>query len=172
MNRLFLFLYLFTAFTLNSFSQSLYDLDREPSFKGITIGEPISKYNNFLKYQGYNKGTNAYTITDTNYLSIFNIKMDKGIVVEKNGRVEAIFLSKTYSPGIFYVKELEVLQSSLTDRYGQPNVNLTDFSDTPSVAGVRWQANSIVIDVAYLFYGTNQPGSGLRYILYKRNDDY
>lgn len=163
-------LIVFSSVTTNA--QSRNDLDRDPSFKGISIGAPISKYSSFLTYQGTDKGKNAYRITDSKYLSIFNVKMDKGIILEKNGYVDAILLAKTYSPGTFYVKELEVLQSSLTFRYGEPNVDLNDFSGTPSVAGVRWQANSTVIDIAYLFYGTNEPGSGLRYCLYKRNDDY
>ena len=160
------------TYTIVGFAQSLSDLDRNPSFKGITIGAPISKYSNILRYEGTDKGKNSYVITDQTVLSVFNIKMDRGVVLEKDGKVDAILLFKTYSPGIFNVKELEVLQSSLTSRYGRPNVDLTDFSGTPSVAGVRWQASSTMIDVAYLFYGTDKPGSGLRYLLYKRNDDY
>ena len=170
--RIVLFLASLFSVVISNNAQSLSDLDRDPSFKGITIGTPISKYSEFLTYQGTIKGKNAYTITDLQYLSIFNIKMDKGVVLEKNGRVDAILLSKTYSSGMFNVKELEVLQSNLEFRYGTPNVSLDDFSETPSVAGVRWQANSNMIDIVYLFYGTNQPGSGLRYCLYKRNDDY
>lgn len=157
---------------ISNYAQSLSDLDRDPTFKGITIGSPISKYSSFLSYQSTSKGKNAYTITDSQYLSIFNIKMDKGIVLEKDGRVDAILLSKTYTSGVFNVNELNVLRSSLEFRYGTPNVSLDDFSDTPTVAGFRWQAKSNVIDAAYLFYGTDQPGSGLRYCLYKRNDDY
>lgn len=171
MKRLFCLLVTLASVTIG-FSQSLSDLDNNPSFKGITIGAPISKYSDILRFLGADKGKNSYDITDQSILSIFNIKMDNGVVLEKNGKVDAILLFKTYSPGIFNVKELEVLKSSLSFKYGRPNVDLNDFSGTPTVAGVRWQASSTIIDAVYLFYGTNQPGSGLRYQLYKRNDDY
>ena len=153
-------------------AQSLSDLDRAPSFKGITIGAPISKYSSFLRYQGTDNGKNAYLITDSQYLSIFNIKMDKGVILEKDGKVDTIILGKQSSSATFNVNELNVLRSSLSFKYRSPNVSLDDFSSTPTVAGVRWQARTVVIDAVYVFYGTGEPGSGLRYVLYQRNDDY
>lgn len=163
---------LYICVSVLGYSQSLSDLDRDPSFKGITIGAPISKYSSFLRYQGTDKGKNAYLITDSQYLSIFNIKMDKGVILEKNGKVDTIILGKQSSSSTFNVNELNVLRSSLTFKYGAPNVSLDDFSSTPTVAGVRWQARTVMIDAVYVFYGTSEPGSGLRYVLYQRNDDY
>lgn len=158
--------------TINVYSQSLSDLEKEPAFKGISIGSPISRYSNFLQFQKTEGEKTSYIITDPQYLSIFNIKMTKGLVIAKDGKVEAILLAKDYTPGIFNPKELEVLRSSLSFKYGSPNVNIDDFTGTPIVAGVRWNASTVVLDIAYLFYGTDMPGSGLRYLLYKRNDDY
>lgn len=170
--RILIIVLLIVTLSLNLFSQSLSDLDRDPSFKGITIGAPISKYSSFLRYQGTDKGKNSYLITDPQYLSIFNIKMDKGVILEKDGKVDTILLGKQSSSATFNVNELNVLRSSLSFKYGSPNVSLDDFSSTPTVAGVRWQARTVVIDAVYVFYGTGQPGSGLRYVLYQRNDDY
>ena len=153
-------------------SQSLNDLDRDPSFKGITIGAPISKYSNILKYRNTIKGKNGYDVTDPKYLSIFNIKLDGAIVIEENGQVGSIMLYKSYNTGMFDTRELEVLHYSLSSRYGSPNVDLTNFSETPAVAGYRWETKSVMLDIAFLFMGTGQPGSGLRYILYQRHDDY
>lgn len=163
---------LFAVVSMTTFSQSRNDLDMNPSFKGITIGAPISKYSDILKFKGTYKGKSSYSVIDQQYYSIFNVKMDDMVVVENEGKVWGVLLSKTYTSGIFNPKELEVLKSGLTSKYGTPNVDLTDFSETPSVAGVRWQTNKIVLDIAYLFYGTGEDGSGLRYILYQRNDDY
>lgn len=165
------FLLLLVVMAANGYSQSMADLDREPSFKGITIGAPISKYSNILKYNGVRNGKNTYTITDQQYYSIFNIKMKEAVVVESEGKVWAIVLGKSNGAEVFNPKELEVLRTSLTAKYGSPNVDLTDISGSPSVAGFRWQANNIVLDITYLFHGTME-GSDLRYYLHQRKDDY
>lgn len=171
MKKSFLFL-LFALLSIHANSQSLNDLEKEPVFKGLRLGAPIGNYSDILKYRNTIKGKNGYTITDPSYLSIFNIKMDGAIVIEENGRVGSIMLYKSYNTGMFETKELEVLRSSLSSRYGSPNVDLTDFSGTPAVAGYRWETRSVMIDIAFLFMGTGEPGSGLRYILYQRHDDY
>ncbi len=169
---LLIFMLAMVLFSMDTYSQSIADLDHAPSFKGLTIGDPISKHSAVLQYYGTNKGKNSYKVTDSKYLSIFNIKMDEAIVVEKNGKVNAICLYKTYPPHIFNVKEKESLRSSLTFKYGSPNVNLDDFSSTPTIAGDRWQARTVILDIVYIYYGTDTSGCGLRYFLYQREDDY
>ena len=166
MRRMLLFV-IFVSAGLNLFSQSIADLDRDPSFKGIKIGDPISKYTNILKYKGVRKGKNVYTITDQQYYSIFNVKMQEVVVVESNGKVWAILLSKSCGQDLFNPKELETLKSSLEFRYNSPNLDLTD-SSVP-VAGYRWQAKNIILDIVYLF---PYEGSKLQYFLYQREDDY
>ena len=90
-------LYCITFFIFSfiiSYAQSLNDLDRDPSFKGITIGAPISKYSNILVFSNVSQGKNVYRVKDGYYLSIFNVKMQDMRVVESNGKVCAIYLSK------------------------------------------------------------------------------
>lgn len=157
--------------SINIFGQSLSDLSNNPTFKGITIGDPISKHSHMLSYRGASKGKKSYDITDRSFYSIFNVKMDEAIVIEYNGKVYGILLGKDYAPGLFDPNELQVLRTSLSDRYGSPNISLDDFSGTPSVAGDRWETRNVELDIAYLFYGTLH-GSKLRYMLYERHDDY
>ena len=102
------------------------DLERNPSFKGITIGAPISKYSNILKYQGSSSGKTAYTVTDRKYYSIFDISMDKVVVLEKNGVVDAVLLSKTFAYSnndLSELKILKALESDLTSKYGSPIIS-------------------------------------------------
>lgn len=159
-------------------AQSINDLERDPSFKGITIGAPISKYSNILRFSHVANGKNVYKVTDGYYLSIFNVRMQDMIVVESGGKVYAIFLSKTMSPdsdgyNIFDPKVILSWYSSLRSKYGNNSYSLDDMSSTPSVCGMRWKANSVVLDIVYLFYGTvGSERPQLKYSLYQRVDDY
>lgn len=91
-----LFTFLISLLTVGAYSQSVADLERDPSFKGITIGAPISKYSDILSFSHTSKGKNVYRVRESRYLSIFNNRMDDMIVVESNGKVYAIQLTKTY----------------------------------------------------------------------------
>lgn len=163
---------------LCTYSQSVADLERDPSFKGITIGAPISKYSEILTFSHTSQGTNIYRVKDGKYLSIFNNKMQDMIVVEQNGKVYAIQLTKTYpadSSGatVFNANELLSWYSSLRSKYGNNSFSLDDMSGTPSVCGMRWKSTSIVLDIVYLFYGTfADEKPKLQYYLYQREDDY
>ena len=98
-------------------------------------------------------------------------------VVERDGRVYAIMLSKTYSADsrgatIFNANELLSWAYNLKSKYGD-FISLDDMSGTPTVCGMRWQANTVVLDIVYLFYGTyGDETPKLKYYLYKREDDY
>ena len=127
MKRLCLFLCLLTI-SIVSISQSLNDLDNNPSFKGITLGSPISKYSDILEYDGVNKGKTVYQINDLKYYSIFNIKMERALVFEKDGLVWAIILTKKNPAGTFSPKELEALKSSLAFKYGSPRKCYSEFA--------------------------------------------
>lgn len=172
------FVFLIAAFTLKGFSQSVADLERDPSFKGITIGAPISKYSDILSFSHTSKGKNVYRVRENRFLSIFNYKMDDMIVVENEGKVYAIRLTKTYhadASGAYEFKAQDMLSlyMSLRSRYGNNSFSLDDMSGTPTVCGVRWKANSVVLDLVYLFYGTfGAEKPKLIYELYKREDDY
>ena len=173
-----LFTFIIPLLTIEAFSQSVADLERDPSFKGITIGAPISKYSDILSFSHTSKGKNVYRVRESRFLSIFNNKMDDMIVVEKDGKVYAIQLTKTYpadSGGacVFNANELLSWYSSLRSKYGNNSFSLDDMSGTPSVCGMRWKANSVVLDIVYLFYGTyGDEKPKLQYYLYQREDDY
>lgn len=170
MKKLLCIIAIITSVTF-AFSQSLSDLERNPSFKGITIGAPISQYSNILKYQNSSSGKTAYTVTDRKYYSIFDISMDKVVVLEKNGVVDAVLLSKTFvysNNDLSELKILKALESDLTSKYGSPNVNISDPSRTPAVFGVRWRAQTIYIDIALIDNDKPQ----LQYFLYKKVEDY
>ena len=172
------FTILISLLTINAFSQSVADLERDPSFKGITIGAPISKYSDILSFIHTSKGKNVYRVRESRYLSIFNNRMDDMIVVESNGKVYAIQLTKTYPTDasgtcMFNANELLSWYSSLRSKYGNNSFSLDDMSGTPSVCGMRWKANSVVLDIVYLFYGTfGDERPKLQYYLYQREDDY
>lgn len=163
---------------LCAYSQSVADLERDPSFKGITVGAPISKYSEILTFSHTSQGKNIYRVKDAKYLSIFNIKMQDMIVVEQNGKVYAIQLTKTYpanniGAAVFNANELLSWYSSLRSKYGNNSFSLDDTSGTPSVCGMRWKSTSIVLDIVYLFYGTfADEKPKLQYYLYQREDDY
>lgn len=169
---------LFVVFVLKGYCQSLADLDRDPSFKGITIGAPISKYSNILHFSHVSNGKNVYKVTDSYYLSIFNERMQEMIVVESDGKVYAILLSKTMLPdsngyNIFNPNVLLSWYSNLRSRYGNNSYSLDDMSGSPSVCGMRWKTSTVVLDIVYLFYGTaGNERPKLQYSLYQRKDDY
>lgn len=173
-----LFTLLISLLTLEAFSQSVGVLERDPSFKGITIGSPISKYSDILSFSHTSNGKNVYRVSQSSYLSIFNIKMQDMIVVERDGKVYAIQLTKTYSADsdgacIFNAKDLLSWYSSLRSKYGNNSFSLDNWSGTPAVSGMRWTANSVVLDIVYLFYGTiGAEKPKLQYYLYQREDDY
>lgn len=176
--KIFIFALFCLMFCLDGISQSLSNLEQNPSFKGITIGAPISKYNDILSFSHTSNGKNVYRVRDSRYLSIFNVRMQDMIVVESGGKVYAIQLSKTYSPDnsgamVFNANELLSWYSSLRSKYGNNSFSLDDMSGTPSVCGMRWKSTSIVLDIVYLFYGTfGEERPKLQYYLYQREDDY
>lgn len=168
----------FILVSLLSLAQSLSDLERDPSFKGITIGSPISKYSSILSFSHTSQGKNVYNVTDSYYLSIFNVRMQKMLVVENSGKVYAILLSKTMDPdnsgyNVFNPNIILSWYSNLRSKYGNNSFSLDDMTGTPSVCGMRWKANSVILDIVYLFYGTvGSERPQLQYSLYQRTDDY
>lgn len=173
-----LFIFLISFFAVKGFSQSVANLERDPSFKGVTIGASIGKYSDILTFSHTSQGKNIYRVNQSSYLSIFNIKMQDMIVVEKDGKVYAVQLTKTYpsdSSGatVFNANELLSWYSNLRTIYGNNSFSLDDMSGTPSVCGMRWKATSVVLDIVYLLYGTfGNEKPKLQYCLYQREDDY
>lgn len=171
-------LFILILMAVNVYPQSLEDLEHDPSFKGITIGAPISKYSDILTFSHTSQGRNVYRVTQNSYLSIFNIRMEEMRVMENRGKVYAISLTKSYpadSSGamIFNTNELLSWYSNLRSKYGNNSISLDDMTGTPTVCGMRWKATSVILDIVYLFYGTvGNERPQLKYFLYQREDDY
>ena len=176
MKKLYCIMFLTFSFVM-SFAQSLNDLDKDPSFKGITIGAPISKYSDILSFSHISKGKNVYRVNQSKYLSIFNVRMHEMIVVESEGKVYAIQLSKTIPTddqgcNIFNADDLLSWCSNLMSKYGK-FISLDNMSGTPSVCGMRWKANTVVLDIVYLFYGTyDSERPKLQYCLYQNSNNH
>ena len=53
-----LFIFLISFFAVKGFSQSVANLERDPSFKGVTIGASIGKYSDILTFSHTSQGKN------------------------------------------------------------------------------------------------------------------
>ena len=154
-----------------AFSQSLSDLDKNPSFKGIAIGSPISKYSSILKYRNTSDGMTVYTITDKQYYSLFNITVDNAAVIAKDGVVNAVYLRKSFPESRNDLSELKLLESiafGLKSKYGGYNVDHTNTSKTPAIFGMGWMARNVMIQIGFI----DEEIPILEYTLSKRDDDY
>ena len=65
------------------YAQSIQKLETNPSFKGISIGMPISLIVDELTYERIVNGFTLYRTTAANYCSVFNVRMDFVRVVTK-----------------------------------------------------------------------------------------
>ena len=64
-NILLLLSFLMSIFTMHS--QNIQQLEAKPSFKGITIGMPISEISNKLSFEKSSNGYSIYKVTDAYY---------------------------------------------------------------------------------------------------------
>ena len=64
-------------------AQSVQKLETNPSFKGISIGMPISSIVDELTYERTVNDFTFYRTTAANYCSVFNVRMDFVRVVTK-----------------------------------------------------------------------------------------
>ena len=67
------------------YAQNVQRLETNPSFKGISIGMPISSIADELTYENSVNGFILYKTTAANYCSVFNVRMDFVRVVAKDG---------------------------------------------------------------------------------------
>ena len=82
-NILLLLSFLMSIFTMHS--QNIQQLEAKPSFKGITIGMPISEISNKLSFEKSSNGYSIYKVTDAYYYSIFNYELCKSYRFEWKG---------------------------------------------------------------------------------------
>ena len=160
----------------NMYAQSVQKLETNPSFKGISIGMPISSIADELTYERTVNGFALYKTTNAYYCSVFNVKMDYVGVVVKDGKVHAIEAVKivkatTNNPTVFNADELDVIKAGLTSQYGEPTHGLRKDTDEYNRFGYQWQANSKQVCCLMDFYGTFQ-GYKLKYALSEFSLDY
>lgn len=158
------------------YAQNVQRLETNPSFKGISIGMPISSIIDKLTYERTVNGFTLYTTTNSYYCSVFNIKMDYVRVAVKNGKVhtvEAIRMVKATeeNPTIFNADELETIKAGLVSQYGEPTHGLRNDTSKYSRFGFQWQAESKQVCCFMDFYGTFE-GYKLKYSLSEFSLDY
>ncbi|MBQ2886977.1 MAG: hypothetical protein IJE43_24965 [Alphaproteobacteria bacterium] len=160
----------------NMYAQNVQRLETNPSFKGISIGMPISSIADELTYENSVNGFTLYQTTAASYCSVFNVRMNFVRVVAKNGKVHAIDAVRIVKatkdhPTIFNADDLEVLKAGLTSQYGEPTHGLRKDTDQYNRFGYQWQANSKQVCCFMDFYGTFQ-GYKLQYSLSEFSLDY
>ena len=147
-------------------AQSVRKLETNPSFKGISIGMPISSIVDKLTYERTVNGFTLYTTTNSYYVR----------VAVKNGKVhtvEAIRMVKATedNPTIFNADELETIKAGLVSQYGEPTHGLRNDTSQYSRFGFQWQAESKQVCCFMDFYGTFE-GYKLKYSLSEFSLDY
>lgn len=156
-------------------AQSLQDLENNSTFKGITIGMPVSELGSKVRYVTSDNGFNVYLITDSYYLSVFNVKMTKARVITRNGKIYAIELIKQVkgsqsNPTVFDTNELEIIESGLKEKYGNPTHGLTEQGEVVRT-GTQWNSATKQVSTFIDFYGTFQ-GYRLVFALCEREIDF
>lgn len=173
-NILLLLSFLMSIFTMHS--QNIQQLEAKPSFKGITIGMPISEISNKLSFEKSSNGYSIYKVTDAYYYSIFNVTMNYVRVIGLNGKVHAIEVIKMVKATnehatVFDASELDVIQAGLTRLYGDPQYKLTENNSQYNRIGVQWISNSKEDNCFIDFYGTFV-GYKLQFSLCEHSEDF
>lgn len=169
----------FLCFLVSSFcvySQNIQQLENKPSFKGITIGMPISEISNKLSFENSSNGYSIYKVTDSYYYSVFNVTMNYVRIIGLNGKVHAIEAIKMVKATnehatVFDAKELDVIQAGLTRLYGQPKYRLDENNTQYTRVGVQWISKSKQANCFIDFYGTFV-GYKLQFSLLEHNEDF
>lgn len=156
-NVLLIFSFLMSVFTMRA--QSLQQLESNPSFKGITIGMPISEISNKLSFERSTNGYSVYRVTDNYYYSVFNVDMNYVRVIGLNGKVHAIEVMKYVKATkehatVFDATELDIIKAGLSRLYGNPKYDLTDNNSQYSRVGEQWISKSKEANCFIDFYGT------------------
>ena len=158
------------------YPQDIQQLEAKPSFKGITIGMPISEISGKLSFEKNSNGLSIYKVTDSYYYTVFNISMNYVRVIGLNGKVyaiEAIKMVKATNEKatVFDATELDVIQAGLTRLYGEPKYALNDNNSRYTRIGVQWISKSKEADCFIDFYGTFV-GYKLQFALCEHSEDF
>ena len=150
-------------------AQGLRNLETNPTFKGITVGMPVSKYMSILRFVKNVGGKTVYTVTDPSYSSVFGIRMDYCNVVSSNGKVYCILAVKDVRDKntMFTSTELDAIQSGLERHYGRPTHSVYDGEHF----GVQWISSTKKIDDVMTYLGTGV-GYTLMFAISEYKEDY
>lgn len=174
--RKILFLFLVMCYGVVGFAQTIQKLENNPTFKGITIGMPISEISDKIRFENTVNGYSIYKVIDTSYYSVFNIRMNYVRVVALNGNVYAIEAMKIVKATkehatVFNDSELDVIQAGLTRLYGEPKYGLNDNNEKYVRVGVQWLSNTKQANCFIDFYGTFV-GYKLQFSLCEHKEDF
>lgn len=159
-----------------TFAQDIQHLEEAPSFKGITIGMPISNISNKMTFERVVNGYSIYKLTERSYYSVFNIPMNYVRIIELNGKVHAIEAMKIVKATkehatVFDSKELDIIQAGLTRQYGKPKYALDEENSKYVRVGVQWISNTKQANCFIDFYGT-YVGYKLQFSLSEYREDF
>ena len=175
MKKIILF-FMLLASVCTIYAQNIQQLENKPSFKGITIGMPISELTGKLSFEKSTNGFSIYKVTDNNYYSVFNISMNYVRVIVLNGKVHAIEAIKmvkatTEKATVFDATELDIIQAGLTRLYGEPKYALNENNSQYNRIGVQWISQSKQANCFIDFYGTFV-GYKLQFSLCEHKEDF
>lgn len=175
MKKIILFFMLLSS-VCTVYAQNIQQLENKPSFKGITIGMPISELTGKLSFEKSTNGFSIYKVTDNNYYSVFNISMNYVRVIALNGKVHAIEAIKMVKATdekatVFDATELDVIQAGLTRLYGEPKYALNENNSQYNRIGVQWISQSKQANCFIDFYGTFV-GYKLQFSLCEHREDF
>ncbi|WP_300704546.1 hypothetical protein [Bacteroides sp.] len=168
------FVFLMSVFIV--YAQGIQQLEAKPSFKGITIGMPISEISNKLSFENSSNGYSIYKVTDTYYHSVFNVTMNYVRVIGLNGKVHAIEAMKLVKATnekatVFDATELDIIQAGLTRLYGKPQYGLNENNAKYNRVGAQWISKSKEANCFIDFYGTFV-GYKLQFSLCEHSEDF
>lgn len=161
---------------LSMHAQDIQQLEVKPSFKGITIGMPISEISRKLSFEKSSNGYSIYKVIDSYYYSVFNVTMNYVRVIGLNGKVHAIEAMKQVKATkehatVFDATELDIIQAGLTRLYGEPKYALNDNNSQYNRIGVQWISKSKQVNCFIDFYGTFV-GYKLQFSLCEHSEDF
>lgn len=170
------FLLVISMYGIISNAQSLQKLEENPSFKGITVGMPISEIANKLLFERNVNNYSIYKVSDTFYYSIFNVSMNYVRVIAKNNKVHAVEVIKvvkatTEQATVFDSSELDIIQTGLTRLYGEPKYSLNNENSKYVRVGVQWVSGTKLANCFIDFYGTFV-GYKLQFSLCEYEEDF
>lgn len=160
-----------SLFAVNAIAdaQNISNLETSPTFKGITIGMPVSKISNIIRYTNTVDGKKVYTVTDSRYNSVFGTPMDYVNVISNQDLVYAIIAVKDVRGNVvmFDTSELENIKSGLSSHFGNPTKYLSDGSHF----SFQWISQTKKAIDELVFYGTTI-GYRLLFILSENEEDF